>query len=65
MSPRLRLDDLLAELQVRLTAAVMTRDRVHALLDAKVTPREPAARQQRLRTAGRRHHDRDPAGPCQ
>jgi signal transduction histidine kinase len=34
--PQLRLDDLLAELQVRLTAAVKTRDRVHALLDAVV-----------------------------
>ena len=34
--PQLRLDDLLAELQVRLTAAVNTRDRVHALLDAVV-----------------------------
>jgi len=32
----LRLDDLLAELQVRLGAAVRTRDRVHALLDAVV-----------------------------
>ena len=34
--PHLRLDDLLAELQVRLTAAVKTRDRVHALLEAVV-----------------------------
>jgi signal transduction histidine kinase len=34
--PQLRLDDLLAELQVRLGAAVKTRDRVHALLDAVV-----------------------------
>jgi signal transduction histidine kinase len=34
--PQLRLDDLLAELQVRLAAAVKTRDRVHALLDAVV-----------------------------
>jgi hypothetical protein len=34
--PQLRLDDLLAELQVRLTAAVKTRDRVHALLEAVV-----------------------------
>jgi len=36
MLPHLRLDDLLAELQVRLTAAVETRDRVHALLEAVV-----------------------------
>ncbi len=36
MLPQLRLDDLLAELQVRLAAAVKTRDRVHALLDAVV-----------------------------
>jgi signal transduction histidine kinase len=34
--PQLRLDELLAELQVRLDAAVKTRDRVHALLDAVV-----------------------------
>jgi signal transduction histidine kinase len=34
--PHLRLDDLLAELQVRLSAAVKTRDRVHALLEAVV-----------------------------
>src|SRR6266851_1401159 len=34
--PHLRLDDLLAELQVRLTAARNTRDRVHALLEAVV-----------------------------
>jgi signal transduction histidine kinase len=34
--PQLRLDDLLAELQVRLNAAVKTRDRVHALLEAVV-----------------------------
>lgn len=34
--PRLRLDDLLAELQVRLTAVVQTRDRVRALLEAVV-----------------------------
>jgi signal transduction histidine kinase len=34
--PQLRLDDLLAELQVRLSAAVETRDRVHALLEAVV-----------------------------
>jgi signal transduction histidine kinase len=36
MLPHLRLDDLLAELQVRLTAARNTRDRVHALLEAAV-----------------------------
>jgi signal transduction histidine kinase len=34
--PQLRLDDLLAELQVRLSAAVKTRDRMHALLEAVV-----------------------------
>ena len=34
--PQLRLDDLLAELQVRLSAAVKTRDRAHALLEAVV-----------------------------
>jgi len=34
--PQLRLDDLLVELQVRLGAAVKTRDRVRALLDAVV-----------------------------
>jgi two-component system, NarL family, sensor histidine kinase DevS len=34
--PQLRLDDLLAELQVRLGAAVRTRDRVHSLLEAVV-----------------------------
>jgi signal transduction histidine kinase len=34
--PQLRLDELLAELQVRLSAAVKTRDRVHALLEAVV-----------------------------
>jgi signal transduction histidine kinase len=34
--PQLRLDDLLAELQVRLAAVVSTRDRVHALLEAVV-----------------------------
>jgi signal transduction histidine kinase len=34
--PQLRLDDLLAELQVRLAAAVGMRDRVHALLEAVV-----------------------------
>jgi signal transduction histidine kinase len=34
--PQLRLDDLLAELQVRLQAVVDTRDRVHGLLEAVV-----------------------------
>jgi signal transduction histidine kinase len=34
--PHLRLDDLLAELQARLTAVVKTRDRVHSLLEAVV-----------------------------
>jgi signal transduction histidine kinase len=34
--PQLRLDELLAELQVRLAAVIGTRDRVHALLDAVV-----------------------------
>src|SRR5260221_13408898 len=34
--PQLRLDDLLAELHVRLAAVVKTRDRVHALLEAVV-----------------------------
>ena len=34
--PQLRLDDLLAELQTRLTAVVATHDRVHALLEAVV-----------------------------
>jgi two-component system, NarL family, sensor histidine kinase DevS len=34
--PHLRLDDLLAELQVRLAAVVKTRDRVHSLLEAVV-----------------------------
>jgi signal transduction histidine kinase len=34
--PHLRLDDFLAELQVRLQAALSTRDRVHALLEAVV-----------------------------
>ena len=34
--PQLRLDDLLTELQVRLSAAVRTSDRVHALLEAVV-----------------------------
>jgi signal transduction histidine kinase len=35
--PQLRLDDLLTELQARLTAARSTRDRVHALLEAVVS----------------------------
>jgi signal transduction histidine kinase len=34
--PQLRLDDLLAELQVRLSTVVTTRDRVHSLLEAVV-----------------------------
>jgi GAF domain-containing protein len=34
--PQLRLDELLAELQVRLQAVLSTRDRVHALLEAVV-----------------------------
>ncbi len=34
--PHLRLDDLLAELQVRLQAVLSTRDRVHGLLEAVV-----------------------------
>jgi signal transduction histidine kinase len=34
--PQLRLDDLLAELQLRLAAVVSTRDRIHALLEAVV-----------------------------
>jgi signal transduction histidine kinase len=34
--PQLRLDDLLAELQSRLGAVLVTRDRVHALLEAVV-----------------------------
>ncbi|MFE3451651.1 GAF domain-containing protein [Nonomuraea sp. NPDC059194] len=34
--PNMRLDELLAELQVRLNAVLATRDRVHALLDAVV-----------------------------
>jgi signal transduction histidine kinase len=34
--PQLRLDDLLAELQVRLAAVVGTRDRMHGLLEAVV-----------------------------
>ncbi|MFI7613536.1 GAF domain-containing protein [Nonomuraea terrae] len=35
--PQMRLDELLAELQVRLNAVLSTRDRVHALLDAVVS----------------------------
>ncbi|MET7337641.1 GAF domain-containing protein [Nonomuraea sp. NPDC005650] len=35
--PQMRLDDLLAELQVRLSAVLATRDRVHALLEAVVS----------------------------
>jgi len=35
--PNLRLDDLLAELQVRLQAILSTRDRVNALFDAVIT----------------------------
>jgi signal transduction histidine kinase len=35
--PQLRLDDLLAELQSRLAAVLVTRDRVHALLEAVVS----------------------------
>ncbi|MEV1172750.1 GAF domain-containing protein [Nonomuraea sp. NPDC049784] len=35
--PQMRLDELLAELQVRLNAVLATRDRVHALLDAVVS----------------------------
>jgi signal transduction histidine kinase len=35
--PQLRLDDLLAELQTRLEAVLVTRDRVHALLEAVVS----------------------------
>src|SRR5215470_16848774 len=34
--PQLRLDELLAELQVRLASVVSTRDRIHALLEAIV-----------------------------
>ena len=34
--PHLRLDDLLAELQLRLQAVLDTRDRAHALLEAVV-----------------------------
>jgi signal transduction histidine kinase len=36
LMPQLRLDDLLAELQVRLAAVVKTRDRMHRLLEAVV-----------------------------
>lgn len=35
--PHMRLDELLAELRVRLEAVLATRDRVHALLDAVVS----------------------------
>jgi signal transduction histidine kinase len=35
--PRLRLDDLLAELQAQLSTVVQTRDRMHGLLEAVVT----------------------------
>ncbi|MFI7416298.1 GAF domain-containing protein [Nonomuraea sp. NPDC049684] len=35
--PQMRLDELLAELQVRLSAVLATRDRVHALLEAVVS----------------------------
>ncbi|MFD1938549.1 MULTISPECIES: sensor histidine kinase [Nonomuraea] len=35
--PQMRLDELLAELQVRLDAVLATRDRVHALLEAVVS----------------------------
>lgn len=35
--PQLKLDDLLAELQTRLSAVLATRDRVHALLEAVVS----------------------------
>ncbi|WP_327104040.1 sensor histidine kinase [Nonomuraea glycinis] len=35
--PHMRLDDLLAELQVRLNTVLATRDRVHALLEAVVS----------------------------
>lgn len=37
MVPRMRLDELLSELQTRLEAVLATRDRVHALLDAVVS----------------------------
>ncbi|PZG18248.1 histidine kinase, partial [Nonomuraea aridisoli] len=35
--PQMRLDELLAELQVRLDAVLSTRDRIHALLEAVVS----------------------------
>ncbi|GGT03943.1 histidine kinase [Planobispora rosea] len=37
LAPGMRLDELLAELQTRLTAVLATRDRVHALLEAVVS----------------------------
>jgi signal transduction histidine kinase len=37
LMPHMRLDELLAELQMRLEAVLATRDRVHALLDAVVS----------------------------
>ncbi|MET7463623.1 GAF domain-containing sensor histidine kinase [Nonomuraea sp. NPDC005501] len=37
LMPNMRLDELLAELQVRLDAVLSTRDRVHALLEAVVS----------------------------
>ncbi|MBT2233732.1 GAF domain-containing sensor histidine kinase [Nonomuraea sp. NEAU-A123] len=37
LMPNMRLDELLAELQVRLNAVLSTRDRVHALLEAVVS----------------------------
>ena len=40
--PQLRLDELLAELQVRLQNILDTRDRTHALLEAVVARRRPA-----------------------
>ena len=36
LMPQLRLDELLAEVQVRLQAVVETRDRMHGLLEAVV-----------------------------
>ena len=36
LMPQLRLDELLAEVQVRLQAVVATRDRMHGLLEAVV-----------------------------
>ena len=45
LMPQLRLDDLLAELQVRLQAVLDTRDRMHCLLEAVVAVGgEPGAR---------------------